>query len=58
VPTNLAEEIHIASDALQIAYRKLRQKYLAIGSGINSDESELNELNGSKLQSTDVLLVN
>jgi phenylpropionate dioxygenase-like ring-hydroxylating dioxygenase large terminal subunit len=31
VPNHLSDEVHIASDALQIAYRKLRQKYRAMG---------------------------
>lgn len=34
VPNNLIEEIHVASDALQIGYRKLRSKYLSIGWGL------------------------
>ena len=34
IPDSLVDEVHIASDALQIAYRKLRQQYLAMGWGV------------------------
>lgn len=31
IPDNLADEIHVPSDALSLAYRKLRQKHLVMG---------------------------
>lgn len=34
LPYDLAAELHVSSDALQIAYRKLRKKYLDLGWGI------------------------
>ena len=40
VPTNLSEEVHVASDALQIAYRKLLQKYLALGWFVECKQSK------------------
>ena len=46
IPDNLADEVHIASDALQIAYRKLRQKYLNQGWGLQPNQRGLDQDNG------------
>jgi len=35
----ISEEPHVAADALALAYRKLRQKYLAMGWGLKPFES-------------------
>lgn len=50
VPISLKDEIHVASDALQLAYRKLQQKYLAMGWGITSNKKELGTLNRTQVQ--------
>jgi hypothetical protein len=34
----ITDELHVAADALAITYRKLRQKYLAMGWGLNAPE--------------------
>ena len=57
VPTSLSSEIHVASDALQIAYRKLHQKYVAMGWGLESYHQPGNKLNGNTLQSSAPALV-
>lgn len=36
LPYDLAAELHVRSDAIQIAYRKLRNKYLDMGWGIDT----------------------
>ena len=46
VPDSFSAEVHVASDALQIAYRKLRQEYLAMGWGIKPFQSEPGNSNG------------
>ena len=46
VPVELADEVHIPSDALQIAYRRLRKKYLDRGWGINTKPAATNHTNG------------
>jgi phenylpropionate dioxygenase-like ring-hydroxylating dioxygenase large terminal subunit len=57
VPTNLAAETHVASDALQVAYRKLHQKYVTMGWGL---EPHINESHNLKkhLEKPAGLLVN
>ena len=36
IPYDLAAELHVASDALSVAYRQLRKKYLDMGWGIDA----------------------
>ncbi|MBD2726599.1 aromatic ring-hydroxylating dioxygenase subunit alpha [Nostoc sp. FACHB-892] len=51
VPPNLSTEVHVASDALQISYRKLYQKYIAMGWGLNEHQGLLhNNSNNNLLQ--------
>jgi phenylpropionate dioxygenase-like ring-hydroxylating dioxygenase large terminal subunit len=45
IPDNLSDEVHVPSDALPLAYRKLRQKYLAMGWGLNHFNSKLDNEN-------------
>jgi phenylpropionate dioxygenase-like ring-hydroxylating dioxygenase large terminal subunit len=47
VPVGLADEVHVASDALQIAYRKLHQKYVAMGWTFDGKPSSLKSFNRS-----------
>ncbi|MBW4639515.1 MAG: aromatic ring-hydroxylating dioxygenase subunit alpha [Gloeocapsa sp. UFS-A4-WI-NPMV-4B04] len=42
----ISEELHVAADCLDLAYRKLRQKYLAMGWGLKPDQSESDNSNG------------
>ncbi|HCF28046.1 MAG TPA: (2Fe-2S)-binding protein [Cyanobacteria bacterium UBA11049] len=59
VPASLSAEVHVASDALQIAYRKLHQKYLAMGWGLEPYQSQSdNNLNGNLMQPSSAALVN
>ena len=39
IPDDLSDEVHIPSDALQIAYRKMRQEYLAMGWGLQEEST-------------------
>ncbi|BAZ53803.1 Rieske [2Fe-2S] domain-containing protein [Nostoc sp. NIES-4103] len=41
IPDTLSAEVHVPADALTLAYRQLRQKYLAMGWGLQSKHSEL-----------------
>ncbi|QSJ16341.1 aromatic ring-hydroxylating dioxygenase subunit alpha [Nostoc sp. UHCC 0702] len=41
IPDTLSTEAHVPADALTLAYRQLRQKYLAMGWGLESNQSEL-----------------
>ncbi|MBD1864959.1 aromatic ring-hydroxylating dioxygenase subunit alpha [Trichocoleus desertorum] len=45
VPDRLTDEVHVPCDSLSLAYRKLRQKCLAMGWGLNSDQNQLNSSN-------------
>ncbi len=45
IPSDLAEELYVPSDALSIAYRQLRQKCLAQGWGINQSVSQSDSSN-------------
>jgi phenylpropionate dioxygenase-like ring-hydroxylating dioxygenase large terminal subunit len=56
VPDSLSAELHIPCDALQIAYRKLRQKYLAMGWGLKPQESKSDNPNGHLAQPSSALL--
>jgi phenylpropionate dioxygenase-like ring-hydroxylating dioxygenase large terminal subunit len=58
IPTQLSAEVHIPSDALQLAYRKLRQKYLAMGWGAEPYTSDSNHANGQSSLSSHAALVN
>lgn len=42
----ISEEPHVAADALGLTYRKLRQKYLAMGWGLKSEQSKSDNSNG------------
>ncbi|MFN6561223.1 MAG: Rieske 2Fe-2S domain-containing protein [Nostoc sp. ChiSLP01] len=56
IPDNLADEIHTPSDALSIAYRKLRQKYLALGWGLKpAKKNKLEISNGHVAESAAAL---
>lgn len=41
IPENLLTEVHVPADALTLAYRKLHQKYLAMGWGCKTNKNEL-----------------
>lgn len=47
VPDSFAEDVHVPADALSLAYRRLRQKYLALGRGSNSTAQPVQVINGS-----------
>lgn len=40
IPDNLTSEVHVAADAMNLAYRQIRQKYLAMGWGLNEQENQ------------------
>ena len=46
IPDNLSADVHIPSDALSLAYRKLRQQYLAMGWGLDANPNDFNNGNG------------
>ncbi|ARV59276.1 (2Fe-2S)-binding protein [Nostocales cyanobacterium HT-58-2] len=52
----ISEELHVAADALALAYRKLRQKYLAKGWGLEPSESKSAYSNGHFTQPLTSLL--
>ena len=55
VPDYIASEAHVASDALQIAYRKRRQQYLAMGWGLETTNMDyFPRLNGLSSQLSEV----
>ncbi|ARV59275.1 (2Fe-2S)-binding protein [Nostocales cyanobacterium HT-58-2] len=56
VPANLSDELHVASDALQLAYRKLHQKYVAKGWSLESDQRQSENLNGHSAVPSSTLL--
>ncbi|MBR8838039.1 MAG: aromatic ring-hydroxylating dioxygenase subunit alpha [Stigonema ocellatum SAG 48.90 = DSM 106950] len=58
VPASLSAEVHVASDAMQISYRKLHQKYLAMGWSLKPSQSESDHLNGHPASPSSNLLVN
>lgn len=49
VPDNLSDEVHVACDNLSIAYRKLRQKCLAMGWGLNAHQNQSDDLSLNSL---------
>ena len=51
----LSDELHVAADALGLAYRKLRQKYLAMGWGLESAEKPFDKANEPLAIPSDVL---
>ena len=57
IPDSLSAEVHSPSDALPLAYRKLRQKYLAMGWGLKPNQSESDNLNSHLAQPYSTLLV-
>lgn len=58
IPDNLLDEIHVSCDTLSVAYRKLQQKYLAMGWGLKSTQSELNNSDGHLVQPSLAPLMN
>ncbi|MBW4555152.1 MAG: aromatic ring-hydroxylating dioxygenase subunit alpha [Trichormus sp. ATA11-4-KO1] len=40
IPDTLSTEVHVPADALTLAYRQLRQKYLAMGWGLQSHKNK------------------
>jgi phenylpropionate dioxygenase-like ring-hydroxylating dioxygenase large terminal subunit len=40
IPDNLSDEVHVAADALTLAYRQMRQKYLAMGWGLKYHQNQ------------------
>ncbi|MBW4639516.1 MAG: aromatic ring-hydroxylating dioxygenase subunit alpha [Gloeocapsa sp. UFS-A4-WI-NPMV-4B04] len=46
IPDSFSDEVHTPSDALSLAYRKLRQKYLAMSCGVKSELSKSDNSNG------------
>jgi len=46
----ISEELHVAADALGIALRKLQQKYLAMGWGLEPCQSQSENSNGNPVQ--------
>ena len=58
IPDNLTDEVHVACDAISLAYRKLRQKYLKMGWGSELCESKSNNPNGNLVQPSSAALVN
>ena len=54
----ISEELHVAADALGLAYRKLRQKHLAMGWDIKSDISQSDNLNGDQEQASFASVMN
>ena len=51
VPDNLSDEIHVPCDTLSIAYRKLRQKCMAMGWSLNPNPNQSEDSNSHLLQS-------
>ena len=58
LPYDLAAELHVPSDALSIAYRKLRQKFLDMGWGIDTDISKSDNRNGHVLEHSQAQIMN
>ncbi|WGV27371.1 Rieske 2Fe-2S domain-containing protein [Halotia branconii] len=58
IPDTLSDEIHVPADALTIAYRQLRQKYLAMGWGLKFNKSESNNINCDQIRPVCASLVN
>lgn len=40
IPQHLSDEVHVSCDALSLAYRKLHQKHLAMGWGLNTHQNQ------------------
>ncbi|BAY49704.1 Rieske [2Fe-2S] domain-containing protein [Scytonema sp. HK-05] len=57
IPDSLSAEVHCPSDALPLAYRKLRQKYLAMGWGLKSNNCQSNNFNSHLEQHSSTLVV-
>ncbi|MEA5515054.1 aromatic ring-hydroxylating dioxygenase subunit alpha [Nodularia sp. UHCC 0506] len=58
IPDNLLTEVHVPADALTLAYRQMRQKYLAMGWGLNSEQYKLDSSHQHKSQSIYTSLMN
>ncbi|MBP5971161.1 aromatic ring-hydroxylating dioxygenase subunit alpha [Brasilonema sp. CT11] len=54
----ISQELHVAADALALAYRKLRQKYLAKGWELQSNMSQLDNLNEHQAQASSTSVMN
>ncbi|MDZ8095368.1 MAG: aromatic ring-hydroxylating dioxygenase subunit alpha [Nostoc sp. DedQUE05] len=50
VPDKLSDEVHVPCDNLSLAYRKLRQKCLAMGWGMKPYQNQSNNSNGNLIQ--------
>ena len=46
----ISEEVHVAADSLGLAYRKLREKHLAMGWGLEHYQSQSENSNGDPVQ--------
>ncbi|MBW4491089.1 MAG: aromatic ring-hydroxylating dioxygenase subunit alpha [Trichocoleus desertorum ATA4-8-CV12] len=58
IPENLASEAHTPADALPLAFRKLRQKYLAMGWGLEPSSDNSNNLKSHPVEPTATLSMN
>jgi phenylpropionate dioxygenase-like ring-hydroxylating dioxygenase large terminal subunit len=58
IPNDLSDEVHVSCDGVSLAYRKLRQKYLAMGWGLKPYESESDNSNGHPALPASASLVN
>ncbi|MDB9374913.1 aromatic ring-hydroxylating oxygenase subunit alpha [Nodularia sphaerocarpa] len=58
IPDNLLTEVHVPADALTLAYRQLRQKYLAMGWGLDSEQYKLDNSRHHQSQSSYISLMN
>lgn len=47
VPDKLSDEVHVPCDNLSLAYRKLRQKCLAMGWGMKPYQNQVDDSNGN-----------
>ncbi|MCG6136461.1 MAG: aromatic ring-hydroxylating dioxygenase subunit alpha [Nostoc sp. LLA-1] len=50
IPETLSTEVHVPADALTLAYRQLRQKYLSMGWGEDFNSSKLNNSQQKQIQ--------
>lgn len=57
IPDSFSDEVHIPADALPLAYRKLRQKYRAMGWSLQPSLSQSTSSNGHSALPTSALLV-
>ncbi|WP_341526713.1 aromatic ring-hydroxylating dioxygenase subunit alpha [Nostoc sp. UHCC 0302] len=58
IPDTLSTEVHVPADALTLAYRKLRQKYLAMGWNLKANDSNSDNCSQEQAQPSDVSLMN